>query len=162
MGSNVPTIKQVAWISMVPQLLFMGLLIFGYFLMGSNDFFLHGALTYLAISFGLRNFIPKDHRHGMGLVKQKHFQEAIPFFEKSYIFFEKYSWVDKYRFLTLLSSSKICYKEMALNNIAFCYGQIGQGSKAIEYYNRTLAEYPDSEIAKAALNLLKAGAEIEQ
>jgi len=43
---------------------------------------------------------------------------------------------------------------MALNNIAFCYGQIGQGSKAIEYYERTLKEYPDSGIAKAGLNFL--------
>lgn len=161
MASNVSIVKQVAWISMVPQMLFMGLLIFGYYLAGMRDFILYGALTYLAISFGLRYFIPKDHRQGIRLVQQKYFQEAIPYFQKSYAFFKKYSWVDKYRFLTLLSSSKMCYKEMALNNIAFCYGQVGKGDKAIEYYNRTLTEYPGNELAKAGLNLLKASAKIE-
>lgn len=156
MASNVPTVRQVAWISIVPQFLFMGLLIFGYYLGGVRDYFLYGALTYLAISFGLRYFIPSDHRQGMTLVKQKNFQEAIRYFQKSYDFFNKHSWVDKYRFLTLLSSSKICYREMALNNIAFCFEQIGDGDKAIEYYTRTLTEYPDNELAKAGLNLLKA------
>ncbi|HEY6506158.1 MAG TPA: tetratricopeptide repeat protein [Chitinophagaceae bacterium] len=156
MASSVPTVRQVAWGSMVPQLLFMGLLIFGYYLIGMQDFFLYGAVTYLAISFGLRYFIPNDHRQGMALVNQKEFQEAIPYFKKSYDFFTKYSWVDKYRFITLLSSSKMCYREMALNNIAFCYGQTGEGDKAIEYYNCTLTEYPDNELAKAALNLLNA------
>jgi tetratricopeptide (TPR) repeat protein len=157
MASNVPTVRQIAWISMIPQLLFMALLIFGYYFIGIEDFFLYGALTYLAISFGLRYFITSDQRQGMTLVKQKYFQEAIPHFQKSYDFFSKYSWVDKYRFITLLSSSKMCYKEMALNNIAFCYGQIGDGDKALAYYHRTLTEYPDNELAKAGLNLLKAG-----
>jgi tetratricopeptide (TPR) repeat protein len=156
MASNVPTVRQVAWISMVPQLLFMGLLVFGYYLLGTQDFILYGALTYLVISLGLRYLIPSDHRQGMTLVKQKYFQQAIPYFQKSYDFFTKYSWIDKYRFITLLSSSKMSYREMALNNIAFCYGQIGDGDKSIEYYNRTLTEYPDNELAKAGLNLLKA------
>lgn len=156
MASNVPIVRQMSWLSVGPQITFMGLLMFSYYLAGAEDFILYGALTYLAISFGLRYFIPKNHREGMALVKEKNFEEAIPHFEKSYEFFKKYSWIDKYRFLTLLSSSKMCYKEMALNNIAFCYGQIGNGKKAIEYYHRTLIEYPDNELAKAGLNLLKA------
>ena len=141
MASNVPTVRPVAWISMVPQLLFMGLLVFGYYLLGTQDFILYGALTYLVVSFGLRYLIAHDHRKGMTLVKQKYFQEAIPHFHKSYDFFTRYSWVDKYRFITLLSSSKMCYREMALNNIAFCYGQTGDGDKSIEYYNKALKIY---------------------
>ena len=43
---------------------------------------------------------------------------------------------------------------MALNNIAFCYGQLGDGEKAKEYYERTLNEFPDSGIARAGLRLL--------
>ena len=46
------------------------------------------------------------------------------------------------------------YKEMALNNIGFCYSQIGQGKVSKEYYERTLKEFPDSGIAKVALRLL--------
>ena len=90
----------------------------------------------------------------MRLVHKKEFQNAIPYFHKSYDFFNKHSWIDKYRYVTLLSSSKMCYREMALNNIAFCYSQIGEGDKAVEYYSQTLEEYPDNEMAKAALNFI--------
>ena len=43
---------------------------------------------------------------------------------------------------------------MALNNIAFAYGQIGDGKKAKEYYERLLTEFPRSGIAKAALKMI--------
>ena len=53
-----------------------------------------------------------------------------------------------------LSSSKMSYKEMALVNIAFCYGQLGEGEKAREYYNAALKENPNNGMAIAALKLL--------
>jgi hypothetical protein len=43
---------------------------------------------------------------------------------------------------------------MALNNIAFSYSQIGEGEKSVLYYSRMLAEYPDSDLAKTALNFI--------
>lgn len=46
------------------------------------------------------------------------------------------------------------YQEMALANIAFCYGQAGNGKKSIEYYTRTLKEFPNNGIAKASLKML--------
>ena len=155
MASNVPTIKQVAWISAVPQLMVAGLLIYVYYFFEFSDFILYGALTYLALSFTLRNLIAKNHRLGIKkLVKQQKFQEAIPLFEKSVDFFTKNNWVDKYRYLTILSSSKMTYKEMGLCNIAFCYSQIGNIQKAKEYYEQTLKEFPDNGIAIAALRMI--------
>ena len=154
MSSKTPTVKQVAWISIIPQLIVMGLLIFIWYQFNQKDFIIYGAGSYLILSYILRSSIPKDHRVGMKKVKTENFESAIPDFEKSYEFFKKHGWIDKYRFLVLLSSSRITYKEMALNNIAFCYGQIGQGDKSREYYERTLKEYPDSGMAKAGLRLL--------
>ena len=46
------------------------------------------------------------------------------------------------------------YREMALCNIAFCYGQIGNGTKAIEFYQKTLVEFPENGIAESALKML--------
>jgi len=46
MASNVPTVKQVAWISLIPQLIVMGLLIYIYYEFDSQEPFLYGALTY--------------------------------------------------------------------------------------------------------------------
>lgn len=154
MASNLPTARQVDWISIIPHLAIMWLIMFAYFMANSTQFIIFGALTYLVLSYSLRNFVPLDHKVGMRLVHKKEFQNAVPYFHKSYDFSNKYSWIDKYRYVTLLSSSKMCYKEIALNNIAFCYGQLGEGEKAVEYYSYLHKEYPDNEMAKAALNLI--------
>ncbi len=154
MSSKTPTIRQIAWISIIPQLAFMGLVILIWHFVYPENAVIHGAATYLIISYSLRSFIAKDHKNGMRNVKSGKFSEAIPDFEKSYNFFKQNNWIDKYRFLTLLSSSRMSYKEMALNNIAFSYGQSGNGEKSKEYYERTLVEFPESEIAKSALRLL--------
>ena len=154
MASKTPTIRQIDWISIIPQLTVMGIIIFVWHSYNPNNAFLNGAITYLVISISLRNFIPKDHRKGMKKVKMNNYEEAINDFEKSYSFFKQNKWIDKYRYLVLLSSSRISYLEMALSNIAFCQGQIGKGEKAKEYYEKTLDEFPESEIAKAGLRLL--------
>ncbi|MCF6142369.1 tetratricopeptide repeat protein [Flavobacterium sp. K77] len=154
MTSNVPTVRQFAWVSLVPHYIFMGLIIFVYHLLGVSAPFLYGMLTYLIISFGLRNLIAKDHQQGLKLVKRQQFETALPLFEKSVDFFSENNWVDKYRFLTLLSSSKMSYKEMGLCNIAFCYSQTSNGQKAIEYYEQTLKEFPENGLAMAGLKML--------
>jgi len=154
MSSKTPTIKQISWISIIPQLIVMGIIMLLWYLINPEKAILYGTLTYLAISLSLRNLIPKDHKNGMKKVKNRNFNKAISDFKKSYEFFDKNKWIDKYRFLTLLSSSRISYKEMALNNIAFCYGQIGKGIKSKEFYERTLKEFPESGLAKAGLNIL--------
>jgi len=154
MNSNVPILRQISWVSIIPQLVIMGIIFIIWKLLKVSDPFLNMLLTYLIISLCLRFLIPRDHRNGMNLIKQEKFSEAIDFFKKSYDFFSRHNWIDKYRFVILLSSSKMCYKEMALANIAFCYGQIGNGLKSKEYYERTLQEYPDNGIAKAGLNLI--------
>lgn len=149
--SSTPTIKQTAWISIVPQVAFISFLVWIWDFFNADTPLLNGALTYMAFSFALRKFIPKDHEQGMMLVKQGKYLEAIPFFHKSYDFFRKYNWIDKYRYLIMLSSSKMSYKEMALNNIAFCYGQSENGMKSKEYYEKALQEFPESGVAQSAL-----------
>jgi tetratricopeptide (TPR) repeat protein len=90
----------------------------------------------------------------MKLVKQQKFAAALPLFEKSVGYFSKNNWIDKYHFLTLLSSSKMTYKEMGLCNIAFCYSQTGNGQKAKEYYKQVLKEFPENGLALAGINML--------
>ncbi len=154
MASNVPTIRQISWLSIIPQLVIIGILIYTYHLADLGDPLILGALTWAVFAIGLRNLIAKKHRQGIKLVKQQKFTEAIPFFEKSFEYFTKNKWVDKYRFLTLLSISKMGYRESALCNIAFCYSQTGDGLKAKEYYKQTLKEYPENGLALASLKML--------
>jgi tetratricopeptide (TPR) repeat protein len=154
MASNVPTIRQITWISVIPQIVFMLILIFIYHKLNLKDAALYGLITYLALSISLRNLIPKSHREGLKLTKEHKFENAIPKFENSYKFFTENNWIDKYRFIILLSSSKMSYREMALCNIAFCYSQIGNGQKSIEYYKKTLVEYPENGLALTGLKML--------
>jgi len=161
MTSKVPTVRQVAWFSLVPQIFFVGLIILIYYKLELKEPILYGALTYLAISLCLRNLLAKSHRQGMKYVKQQQFSQAIPYFEKSVVFFTRNQWIDKFRFITLLSSSKMTYKEMGLCNIAFCYSQIGNGVKAKEYYEITLREFPDNGMAISALKLINSVEHIE-
>ncbi|QWX85407.1 hypothetical protein H0I23_07130 [Cellulophaga sp. HaHaR_3_176] len=156
MSSKVPTVKQTNWVSIVLHFIIMGLIFLVWHQIRPEETFLFGAITYLLLSFSLRNLIPRDHRKGIKNNNFEKFEEAISDFEKSYIFFKKYEWIDKYRFITLLSSSKMSYREMALANIGFCYSQIGKGIKSKEYYERTLKEFPESGLAKSALKMMSA------
>lgn len=38
---------------------------------------------------------------------------------------------------------------------AFCYGQSGDGKRSKEFYEKTLREFPNSEIAKASLRMFE-------
>lgn len=155
MSSNLPIIRQVNWLSLIPQALLMFSLLYIYEKIEMSEPVLFAFLTYLGIAFVLRFGIAKNHRNGITLVKKKDFQNAIPEFKNSYDFFFKNKWLDDYRVLFLLSSSKISYREMALCNIAFCYSQIQNGGEAIEYYEKAIREFPKSELAKVGLNMLK-------
>jgi len=112
-------------------------------------------ITYLTISLSVRLSITRKHRKGAFLCKGENYKAAIIEFEKSYEFFTKHKWIDTYRYITLLSSSRISYTEMALLNIAFCSSQIGDGITAKKYYEKTLEQFPDSEVAKTSLTLIR-------
>ncbi len=154
MASNVPIIRQTSWISVIPHISFIIILIFVYHKLNFKDPELYDAITFLALSVSLRYMVPISHRKGLNLSKEHKFENAIPLFETSYKFFTENNWIDKYRFIVLLSSSKLSYREMSLCNIAFCYSQIGNGQKSIEYYTKTLEEYPENGTAQAGLKML--------
>src|SRR5215218_7241766 len=102
MASNVPTIRQLSWLSVIPQFFVIGLLIYLYHLAGVDEPFIFGAVTYSLSALVLRNSIAKDHRQGMRFVRQQKFAEALHCFKKSVDYFTKNHWLDKYRYLTLL------------------------------------------------------------
>ena len=154
MSSSTPFIRQTAWISIIPQSLVMATIIFCWYLVIPQRAFMYGALCYLFLSFSLRALIPVNHRNGINHIKNQNFKEAINEFNLSYNFFKKYDWVDQYRFLTVLNSNKMSYKEMSLLNIAFCYGQLGDGENSKKYYEKALNEFPKSAVALAGLNML--------
>ncbi len=157
MSSGKTIITQISWIAVISQIFLVFLLIrFFEFLKFSSDMAIMITWgTFIFFALFLRNIIAKNHRTGMRLFRAGKYKEAIKEFEKSFEFFSKYSWVDKFRFITMLSSSRMSYKEMALVNTAFSYSQIGKGKLAKDYYMKTLELFPDSQMAKSALKMIE-------
>ena len=154
MASGTPIIRQINWFALIPQFGLFMVLIFLFSWFGISNPALIAVAAYLILVYALRFFLAKYHRYGMMFLKRNEFEAAIPYFENSYEYFSEKPWLDSFRAIFLLSSSKISYKEMALVNIAYCYSQLGNGAQAKAYYERTLKEFPDSAIAQAGLNIM--------
>jgi tetratricopeptide (TPR) repeat protein len=158
MSSGPPIIRQVSWPATIPQFVALALaMAIGAFL-GGRDAALWGGAVYLAYSIGSRSLIPRAHRAGVRLFKQQRFAEAIAKHQESFEFFERHPWIDDYRSIVLMSPSAMSYREMALLNIAFCYGQLGDGAQGRAYYQRCLERFPQSGVATAALRMLDSAA----
>jgi tetratricopeptide (TPR) repeat protein len=83
--------------------------------------FLLGVLTYGILSIGLKRLIAKHYRKGIVYMKNNKYDLAISVFNKSFEFFNDYKWIDRFRVIILMSSSRVSYRESSLLNIAFCY-----------------------------------------
>jgi tetratricopeptide (TPR) repeat protein len=159
MSAEIPIVRRIAWWYTVPHLLVMfGLILLLWRVQFPNNLdlaVLYGALGYLVYSFGSKALLLRHHRRGISLSKLKLFREAIPEFQASYSYLSKYSWLDKYRFITMLDSSAVPYREMALCNIAFSYAQVEEKLRAEEYYRKALEEFPESVMAKSGLEYVE-------
>jgi tetratricopeptide (TPR) repeat protein len=142
-------LKDANWVSVLMQVIVIALFSLVWQKLSTGNPLLNGALSYYALSIVLRTLVPRNHRKGINEIKKERYEEAIPSFEKSYAFFSKFSWLDKYRLLVLLSSSKMSYKQMALNNIAFCYSIKGDRLKSIDYYHRIMTEFPKQKMPES-------------
>lgn len=155
MVSGTPIIRQTSISVALPSLVVVAVVVLvGTYFGGLNGLVISSA-CYLAYSWTSRLVIAREHHAGMKLVRRGAFQEALPHFESSFEFFSRRKWLDEWRGLVLLSSSKAGYREMALLNIAYCYGQIGQGDRAIETYQHCLDLFPNSKMALYSLRMLQ-------
>jgi tetratricopeptide (TPR) repeat protein len=158
MNAETPIVRKTAWAYIAPQLVLMFLLtIFFWKAVPSIDVSLAAAysvVVYLLYSFGSKAFLLRYHREGIQLAKVKQFREAIDKFQKSYGFLEEHPWLDKYRFITMLDSSALSYREMALCNIGYSHAQLDEPVEALKYYQRALKEFPESEMAQSGIEFV--------
>ncbi|MBC7809998.1 MAG: tetratricopeptide repeat protein [Burkholderiales bacterium] len=159
MHTQTPVVRSISWRLVIPQSVVLGLLILLSVLLFWKQYRFNsvalGALIYLTYSYGSRWLLLKDHRQGMVLTGQRNYEAAIEAFKKSYDFFSKNVWIDRYRSLTMMTPASQSYREMALINIAYCYVQLNNYEQAKAYYQRTLREFPDSSMAQAGLNYVE-------
>jgi hypothetical protein len=77
MASTYPITRQIAWVSLIPQLIVMACLILLAGLLGLPHYFALGALVYLLLSGLLKRILSRHHRKGIALYKKGLFKEAI-------------------------------------------------------------------------------------
>ncbi|WP_221793457.1 tetratricopeptide repeat protein [Oceanobacter mangrovi] len=156
MFSSKPTTQQVVWYTLFIHL---GVMI-GFEVLFSwlqvSDAFTWSFVAYFALYLVLRRGVARHHRAGMSAAAHaENFEQAMQHFQDSYDFFSRHLWIDKGRYLFLLSCSKPCYRELALVNIGSCLVQMGRGKEAIVAFERALQEFPDSELAKQTMNTIR-------
>lgn len=154
LAMKIPVVRQYSYIALFLHLvvLFAVCSLWGW-AMGGRWFIL-SYVIYAVILLGIPEIMASDHKRGMRLLKREEFGKAIPCFLASYDYFERNKWIDRFRYVTVMSSSKMSYREMALCNVAFCYGQMGNCERMREYYDRALRDFPDNIVAKTALRVL--------
>lgn len=154
MKQDIPVTRTISYVAFLIQLSLLVLLFFVFAWSGSDESLLWAGMTYLILSNTLRYFVPVDHRKGIRELKQNRFEEALHSFEKSFYFFTKHAWVDRFRVLTAFSASKMSFREMAMTNIAFTLICLERKEEAKEWYERCLREYPQNHIAYYALKMM--------
>jgi len=122
-------INSINFFALALQAGFLFLLFLGFQYSGSDEAALWAAMVYLVLAYGLRYFVPIDHRKGLRELKQGNYSEALLHFKKSYDFFSEHPLVDRFRVFTMFSASKLSYREMAVMYKEVCLGALGREMK---------------------------------
>ena len=116
---------------------------------------LGGSLTYLTVAWALRLTVNRHHREGIRCLKKKQYRQALECFVRSESFFTRYPWVDRFRVVTLFSSSAYTFREMAMQNQVHCLLRLDRPAEAIVPLKRLLDFAPGRIDAAELLEQLK-------
>lgn len=155
--SQTPIVRPVSWLNAGVSLVVLAAFVLIGFLVHRAIGVVVGAGIYVALSVSLRCVLARHHRTAIRYCRRKHYDQAIPEFQKSAMFFRDHEWIDRFRAITMLSAAGMRYREMALLSLGFCYAQVGDGPSSRQSYEQCLIDFPDSEMAKSALRLMDAG-----
>ena len=148
MASRIPVVRNMNYLYLTLQVAIMLLIILILFMVGIEQYLLLGIALYLLLSVYLKVLIPKWHRKGVYLLKKGKLELAILSFQRSYEYFTRYEWIDRYRTFTLFSTSNFSYKEMALMNIIYCFEQLGDRGMADKYHGILSRQYPNNRYSR--------------
>ena len=137
-----------AWVSLNPQLLVLGTFVAFFNWLGMPWPVLSGCVNLGILSFALKRAYASDIRKGADAINAGKHLEAIPWFDRSAAFFQRCPWLDRYRYLLLLPTATMSYREVALVNGAFWIGRGRSGEEAREAFEAVLREFPESGFAK--------------
>ncbi len=159
MGNTIMVVRQRSWLLTIPQVAILFLLIvLGYVLFKQQWGWWSlavGLYVFLIYRFIVRWAFMGDFYRARRKLVRGEYEEALRLYEKVYEFFSKHPWLDRFRYLILLTPSKRMIRETALNNIVYCYFQLGDKAKVKSALDRFLGEFPDNIFAKSALEFIE-------
>lgn len=113
--------------------------------------------TYFIYGAAARIILLPHHVRAMRLFRKKQLYEAIQAFQRSEHDLATRPWIDRHRWIVLMSASSISYLEMAMYNIASAQLQLGLESQARRSLAHFLEVAPGSPLAlrvRAALHTM--------
>ena len=142
-------------IALLPRLIFIALLCRLFYRVDERIFFVYAFFIYLLVAYSLKFLlIPGSTFTGVRLMREDRYEEAIPYIDEDVAYFTKRSWIDRYRFLLMISSSPRTYRELCLCNKAWCLLQTGKVKESKALYESVLSEYPGNIVAQTQLNTI--------
>lgn len=114
-----------------------------------------GLYFYLFIIFLFFRVIPRKHVKGIKNLYNNEYHKAYNDFEKSYMLFEKYHFIDKFGFILLLNMSDYTYRESALLNQAYIKYTEGNENEAKKLYEKVLRMNFKNRIAKKGIKIIE-------
>lgn len=148
------------WASVILTLaILVGLIVLAYMTLFPENLtvaIIVGAAVYFAYSQISKRVLARHHFRGMRRLQQGRYDEALGAFEQYLAFIERHPWIDRYRALVMLTAEAYSCRESAMNNIIFCYGQMGQVVDMKAWLHKLIDEYPSNVFAVTTLSLIKA------
>jgi hypothetical protein len=156
MASKVAFIKhETNWLAVIPRIIILTLFIFIFYSAHIRSFYLYGAFAQILFSRSIKLMLmPRSVYTSTELIGQAEFNKTIPFLDNSIEYFNKHAWIDQYRILLMISSSKGSIKESLICNKAVCLLRNGNVKESKALYNRVLEEFPHSNLASSMLNII--------
>lgn len=156
MTSQVPFVRQETnWLAAIPRLLLIAILAYCFYPLNKEQYLLIAIVAHWLVTLALRQLcFPRSLHQGIRLIRQERFEEAIPFVERTVNFYTRYRWIDKYRYVLMISSSRSTFQESCLNNLGYCYLQAGEIVMAREIYEAVLQQFPRNKNARAMLGTI--------
>jgi len=118
-----------------------------------------GASVLLLYVLLTRLIFTGDHQLALWHQTHQEYELAIPRLEASLAYFERHPWLDRLRFVLMLSPTGYRYRELALLGLGHCNAQLGR-LEARDHYQACLRLNPRNTAARAALVLMQKGAEL--
>lgn len=114
----------------------------------------YAVLFYFIIFYIDRSLLTYKHRMGIRSYRKQRYEEAIEYFRESAAFFKAHPQLDRFRWATLFSISKLSYREIAETNAGFCLFRLERYADAEQAFRRAQEINPDNPMVPPALKAL--------